>query len=69
MHPRQSVLDCQGCEDVNARLGGLEIHTGEIQNTLHAHMHDSAQWHQQQQQQMAHMNVMLKQQHDTQAAY
>jgi hypothetical protein len=51
VHPRQSVSDRQGWEDVNTRLRGLEIHTSEIQNTLHAHVQDSAQWHQQQQQQ------------------
>ena len=35
VQPRQSVL---GWEGVNTRLGRLEIRTGEIQNTLHAHV-------------------------------
>ena len=38
VHPQQSVSDRQGWEDVNTRLGGLEICTSEIQNTLHAHV-------------------------------
>jgi len=45
VHPRQSISDHQVWEDVNTRLGGLEIRTGEIQNTLHAHLQDSAPWH------------------------
>ena len=50
VQPRQSISEW---EDVNNRLGGLEIRTGEIQNTLNTHVQDSTQWHQQQQQQMA----------------
>ena len=38
VHPRQSVSDRQGWEDINICLKGLEIRTGEIQNTLHAHV-------------------------------
>ena len=38
VHPRQSVSDRHGWEDVNTQLGGLEIHTGEIQNTLNTHV-------------------------------
>ena len=47
VHPRQSVSDRQGWEDINICLKGLEIRTGEIQNTLHAHVQDTDQWHQQ----------------------
>jgi len=66
VQPRYSV---SGWEDIHARLGGLEICTGEIQNTLHTHVQDSAQWHQQQQQQMAQINVMLQQQREQHVAY
>jgi len=53
-------------DSINTRLGGLEIHTGEIQNTLNTHVQDTTQWQQQQQQQMS---TLLKQQHDYAMAY
>ena len=41
VQPRQSI---SGWEDVNTHLGGLEIRTGEIQDTLNTHVQDMAQW-------------------------
>jgi len=67
--PIQARQTISGWEDVNNRLGGLEIYTSEIQNTLNTHVQDSVQWHQQQQQQMAQMNAMLQLQREQQAAY
>jgi hypothetical protein len=31
---------------INTSLGGLELRTGEIQNTLNTHMQSTTQWHQ-----------------------
>ena len=69
VHPRQSTLDHRELDDINTRLGGLEIRTGEIQNMLNIHVQDTTQWQLQRQQQMAQMNALLKQQHDTQLTY
>jgi hypothetical protein len=69
VHPRQSTLDRREVDGINTRLEGLEIHTGEIQNTLNTHVQDTRQWHQQQQQQFADINALLRQQHEAQGAY
>ena len=69
VHPRQSTSDRRELDGINTHLGGLEIHTGEIQNTLNTHVHDMRQWHLQQQQQFVDINVLLRQQQKAQAAY
>ena len=56
-------------DGINTRLGGLEIRTGEIQNTLNTLVQDMRQWHLQQQQQFADINALLRQQQETQMAY
>ena len=56
-------------DDINTRLGGLEIRIGEIQNTLNTHVQDTRQWHLQQQQQFVDINALLRQQQEAQAAY
>ena len=43
VQPRQSTLDCSELDDINTRLGGLEICTGETQNTLNTHVQDTTQ--------------------------
>jgi hypothetical protein len=49
VHPRQSTSDRRELGGINTSLGGLELRTGEIQNTLNTHMQSTTQWHQQQQ--------------------
>ena len=56
-------------DSINTHLEGLEIRTGEIQNTLNTHVQDMRQWHVQQQQQFADINALLRQQQEAQAAY
>jgi hypothetical protein len=56
-------------DGINTRLGGLELRTGEIQNTLNTHVQSTTQWHQQQQQQFTDINALLRQQQEAQAAY
>jgi hypothetical protein len=46
----------------NTHLEGLELYTGEIQNTLNTHVQNETQWHQQQQQQSMDINTLLRQQ-------
>jgi hypothetical protein len=52
---------CHGLDSINTQLEGLEIRTGEIQDTLNTHV---TRWQLQQQQKMAQMNALLKQQYD-----
>jgi hypothetical protein len=47
----------------------LELHTGEIQNTLNTQVQSTTQWHQQQQQQFTDINALLRQQQEAQATY
>jgi hypothetical protein len=53
-------------DNINTRLGGLEIQTREIQNTLTTHVHNTTQWQQQatqwyqQQQQFIDINTLLR---------
>jgi ADP-glucose pyrophosphorylase len=54
---------------INTCLGGLEIHTGEIQHTLTTHVQNATQWHQQQQQQFVDINTLMRQQQEAQMAY
>jgi hypothetical protein len=56
-------------DGINTRLGGLELRTGEIQNTLNTHVQSTTQWHQQQQQQFTDINALLRQQQEAQVAY
>ena len=69
VRPRQSVSARHDLDDINMRLGALDIRTGEIQNTLETHVQDTTQWRQQQHQQMMDMNALLKQQHDYMMGY
>ena len=69
VRPRQSVSARHDLDNINMRLGVLDIRTGEIQNTLETHVQDTTQWRQQQHQQMMDMNALLKQQHDYMMGY
>jgi len=59
VQPQQPISDHRGWEEINTQLGGLEICTGEI----------STQWQLKQQQLMAQVNALLKQQHNQHMAY
>jgi hypothetical protein len=56
-------------DNINTHLRGLEIQTGEIQNTINIHVQNTtqwkqqaSQWHQKQQHQFADINMLLQQQ-------